>query len=74
MTAATHRSAAHLVASRLDAERLKKSEPLAPYTTFKIGGPADLFYEATTADELANAVLAARAAGVPHFVLGLGAN
>ena len=47
---------------------------LAPYTTFRIGWPADLYFEATTADELANAVLAARELEVPYFVLGLGAN
>ena len=37
-------------------------------------GPADLLYEATSADDLANAVRAARTLGVPYFVLGLGAN
>jgi len=45
-----------------------------PYTTFRIGGPADLFYEPTTADELARAVLAARELGIPFFLLGVGAN
>ncbi len=58
----------------LDPERLRVDVPLAPYTTFQIGGPADLFYEATSADDLAAAVSAARAAEVPWFVLGLGAN
>src|SRR5215467_14125825 len=62
------------LAARLDAGRLRRGEPLAPYTTFKIGGPADLFYEPISADALASAVLAARDAGVPYFVLGLGAN
>jgi UDP-N-acetylmuramate dehydrogenase len=62
------------VAARLDASHVRRSEPLAPYTTFKIGGPADLFFEATSADALANAVLAARENDVPYFVLGLGAN
>ena len=47
---------------------------LAPYTTFRIGGPADLYYEARSADELARALLAAREHGVPLFLLGLGAN
>lgn len=47
---------------------------LAPYTTFKIGGPADLFYEARDADELALAILIARDLQVPYFLLGLGAN
>src|SRR5213080_2205303 len=60
--------------TRLDAKRLKRSEPLAQYTTFKIGGPADLFYDATSADDLAGAVTAARDLGIEYFVLGLGAN
>jgi UDP-N-acetylmuramate dehydrogenase len=60
--------------ARLGAAHLRRAEALAPYTTFKIGGPADLFYEATSATALANAVLAARELGVPYFVLGLGAN
>lgn len=62
------------LASRLDANRLRRHETLAPFTTFKIGGPADLFYEPASADDLASAVLAAREASVPYFVLGLGAN
>src|SRR6476469_5569473 len=62
------------LASRLGTGVVQRDEPLAPYTTFKIGGPADLFFEATSADSLANAVLAARDTGVPYFVLGLGAN
>jgi UDP-N-acetylmuramate dehydrogenase len=58
----------------LSLDRVRTGEVLAPYTTFKIGGPADLFYEAHSADELARAILAARARGVPFFLLGLGAN
>ncbi len=55
-------------------DRLQHDVALAPYTTFRIGGPADLFFEAHTADELAEAVTAARELGVPFFLLGLGAN
>src|SRR3954464_11569530 len=62
------------VTAQLDASRLRYDEPVAPYTTFKIGGPADVFYDASSADDLAAAVLAARTHHVPHFVLGLGAN
>jgi UDP-N-acetylmuramate dehydrogenase len=62
------------LAERLDRRYVKTDEPLAPYTTFRIGGPADVLFEATTADALANAVLAARELSVPYFVLGLGAN
>ncbi len=48
--------------------------PLAPYTTFRIGGPADLFVEARTSDALVTAVEVATARGVPWFLLGRGAN
>ncbi len=58
----------------LDAGRVRHDHGLAPYTTFQIGGAADVFFEAHTADELAAAVGAARETGVPYFVLGLGAN
>jgi UDP-N-acetylmuramate dehydrogenase len=58
----------------LGADRVRTGEVLAPYTTFRIGGPADLFYEPTTAEELAAAISAARAHEVPFFLLGLGAN
>jgi UDP-N-acetylmuramate dehydrogenase len=63
-----------LAARRLEASRLRRDVPLAPYTTFRIGGPADWLYDATTADDLANAVETCREAELPHFILGLGAN
>ncbi len=59
---------------RLGHDRVRRDVVLAPFTTFKIGGPADLFFEATTADELVAAVAAARALEIPIFLLGLGAN
>src|SRR5690349_19723742 len=40
--------------------RVRRNEPLARYTTFRIGGPADAFVEVAKADELADAILAAR--------------
>ena len=48
------------LAARLNQSQLKRDEPLAPYTTFRIGGPADLLYNATAADDLAIAVQSAR--------------
>ena len=62
------------LAARLNPSQLSRGELLSPYTTFRIGGPADLFYSTRTADDLATAVLTARELGVPWFVLGLGAN
>jgi UDP-N-acetylmuramate dehydrogenase len=58
----------------LGSDRIRRNVALAPYTTFRIGGPADLFYEANTADELAIAITSARRLNIPFFVLGLGAN
>jgi UDP-N-acetylmuramate dehydrogenase len=58
----------------LGADRVRQGEILAPYTTFRIGGPADLFYEARDADELVRAIQAARELDLPYFLLGLGAN
>ena len=62
------------LASQLNETQLRRDEPIAPYTTFRIGGPADLFYSTSSAEDLAQAVLAARETAVPYFVLGLGAN
>lgn len=59
---------------RLGGDRLDRNVPLAPMTTFKVGGPADLLYHARTADDLAGAVTAARDTSTPYFVLGRGAN
>lgn len=47
---------------------------LAPYTTFKIGGPADFFYEVQGSRDLAKAVRLAREVGISYFVLGSGSN
>ncbi|HEX3157510.1 MAG TPA: UDP-N-acetylmuramate dehydrogenase [Gemmatimonadaceae bacterium] len=74
MSVSVSPSVADALEARLGTERLRRDESLAPYTTFRIGGPADLLYDATTGDELANAVTAARELDVPWFVLGLGAN
>jgi len=47
---------------------------LAPFTTFKIGGPADYFFEAETKNKLTAAIKAARESAINFFVLGTGAN
>ena len=58
----------------IERARLVLREPLAPFTTFRIGGPADVLFEAASADELALAITVACAHDIPWFVLGLGAN
>ena len=54
--------------------RLERDVPLAPFTTFGIGGPADLLARPRTPDELADVLRWARAEGIDWFLLGLGAN
>ncbi|MCB5907950.1 UDP-N-acetylmuramate dehydrogenase [Streptomyces pinistramenti] len=48
--------------------------PLAPLTTFRLGGPATRLVTATTDDEVIAAVRAADAAGTPLLVIGGGSN
>jgi UDP-N-acetylmuramate dehydrogenase len=55
-------------------ENLKTGELLAPHTTFRIGGPADFFYEAPTPEELIKGINTAKEFNLPYFVLGGGSN
>lgn len=58
----------------LGSDRLEQDVPLAPLTTFRVGGPADFLYRAATADELGRAIQTAKDLQVPYFLLGRGAN
>ena len=60
--------------AELGAGRIERDVPLAPLTTFRVGGPADLLFRARTADELGRAIESARNLGLAHFLLGRGAN
>ncbi len=55
-------------------ERVRANESLAAHTTLQMGGPADLWVAAQSADELATAAKLAQDYGVPFFLLGGGAN
>src|SRR5882672_7558091 len=48
--------------------------PLAPYTRFAIGGPADLYAETCSPDAFAAAIRVARDSGTPVMVIGGGTN
>jgi UDP-N-acetylmuramate dehydrogenase len=48
--------------------------PLAPYTTFQIGGPARWFAEALSEDDIAAGIAFARERNLPLFILGGGSN
>lgn len=51
-----------------------ENEPLAKHTSWRIGGPARYYLEATTVDELRNGLRWAKERGLPIFVLGGGTN
>ncbi len=53
---------------------IKENEVLAPYTTFKIGGPARYFYKAKNDDDFVKAIATANEYNLPYFVLAGGSN
>ena len=54
--------------------QLQENISLAPLTTFRIGGPARFFVEATSRAEVEEAVAFSNARNLPLFVLGGGSN
>ena len=59
---------------KLGFNRVKLNEPMSSHTWIKVGGPADLYFEAESEDDLAEAVKSAIEFGVSYSVIGLGAN
>ncbi|MGC2443741.1 UDP-N-acetylmuramate dehydrogenase [Candidatus Binatus sp.] len=54
--------------------RVRAAMPLADLTSFRIGGPADLFVNVEDETELMHAKAAAYRTGIPCFCLGAGTN
>jgi UDP-N-acetylmuramate dehydrogenase len=55
-------------------DRARRDWPLAPLTTFRVGGAADWIVDVRTGDELTLALKLAARAGVPVTMLGGGSN
>ncbi|MGP1433865.1 MAG: UDP-N-acetylmuramate dehydrogenase [Catonella sp.] len=55
-------------------EAIFLNEPMSEHTSFKIGGPAEVFLEITTMEELLKVTDFCRKEGVRFFVLGNGSN
>ncbi|HKZ31599.1 MAG TPA: UDP-N-acetylmuramate dehydrogenase [Vicinamibacteria bacterium] len=60
--------------ARLGPARARENVPLAPLTTLRVGGPADVLAEVQSADEALSALRLAREAGVAVYWLGGGSN
>ncbi len=58
----------------LGAENVLVSEPMSKHTSFKIGGPADLFLMPETHEQLRQVLAAAKEYNIPIFVMGNGSN
>jgi len=59
---------------RFGADRVRLAAPLAPLTTFKVGGPADILIDVGSVDDLSRVVAMATAARAPLSVIGGGSN
>jgi len=59
---------------RTAGSRVRAGFSLAPVTSFRLGGPAALYLEAESDDDLAGAAEAVSRAGIPWTVIGKGSN
>jgi UDP-N-acetylmuramate dehydrogenase len=62
------------MAARFGTDRMRAEEPLARYTTFKVGGPAEWFVEARNSIDVLDALRIAHAHGLAATMLGGGSN
>lgn len=63
----------HII-NELGKQRIKLNEPMSLHTSIKTGGPAGLFFEAKSKEDLIKAVKTATSDEVPYFVIGSGTN
>lgn len=65
----------HVAATLADAGvAIRRGEPLARHTSFRIGGPADVFVDATSVPQLERVLATCATAGAPVLFLGGGTN
>jgi len=62
------------VASRVLGARARRNVPLGPLTTYRVGGPAALFAEVTSDDDVRAVAAAVSQSEVPVVVVGRGSN
>lgn len=65
---------ARVVLETIFGERAQFDAPLAPYTSWRIGGPADALLLVETTDELAGVLSLVAKRKLPWYVLGSGSN
>lgn len=55
-------------------DKILRNEPMKNHTTFRIGGPADIFIIPETIEDIENVCKIAKEEGIPIFILGNGSN
>jgi len=55
-------------------ERVRVAVPLARHTSFRVGGPADIFVEPNSMEELQTLIALLHQESIPYFLLGGGTN
>ncbi len=65
---------AELLIHAVGEDRISTSESMSRHTTFRIGGPADVFAVPRTVEEATEIVRICREQGVPFYVIGNGSN
>lgn len=53
---------------------VKRSEPMAKHTTLRVGGPADVYVEPSSEEDLGNILKCCTERGIKFFVIGRGSN
>ncbi len=59
---------------RFTSGSILEDEPMSRHTTFSVGGPADIFVQPSTIEELEWTMLCARERELPFFIVGNGSN
>ncbi len=64
----------NLLYTQIPTENILMNEPMKNHTSFKIGGPADLFITPTNSAQLVHAVQICNAYHMPYYIVGNGSN
>lgn len=64
----------HLLEKKIDRQHILEDEWMNKHTTFKIGGPADLYVIPNSEEELIHAIQVCKQENLPYYVIGNGSN
>ncbi|HYF82677.1 MAG TPA: UDP-N-acetylmuramate dehydrogenase [Clostridia bacterium] len=59
---------------KLDIDNILYNEPMKNHTSFKLGGPADIFIEPDNIEELSKAIKSLKDRSIPYYIIGNGSN